>query len=107
MLCIGYESFIYGWREPIFVVPPKGAAAMPTFRSILDGIRELGLSCIGSPHSRARQLAALRKLDAHLLKDIGLTPEQVQRGLPRRAAPAQDAPRQAPIAEMRRPYLNR
>ena len=107
MLCIGYESFFYGRREPIFVVPPKGAVVMSTFRSILDGIRELGLSCMGSPRSRTRQLAALRKLDAHLLKDIGLTPEQVQRGLPRRAAPANEAPRQAPLVEMRRPSLNR
>jgi uncharacterized protein YjiS (DUF1127 family) len=53
---------------------------MSTLRLILDGIREAALCCIGSPHSRTRQLAALRNLDAHLLNDIGLTHEEARRG---------------------------
>jgi uncharacterized protein YjiS (DUF1127 family) len=51
---------------------------MFTLQSFLDEVREFWLRCIGSPHSRSRQLAALRKLDAHLLNDIGLTPEDVR-----------------------------
>jgi uncharacterized protein YjiS (DUF1127 family) len=50
---------------------------MVTLQTILDEVREFWLLCIGSPHSRSRQLAALRKLDAHLLEDIGLTPEEL------------------------------
>jgi uncharacterized protein YjiS (DUF1127 family) len=70
---------------------------MFTFRSILDGLREFALNCTGSPHSRSRQLAALRRLDAHLLRDIGLTAEEAARGVSHRAALQPDAPRQAPI----------
>jgi uncharacterized protein YjiS (DUF1127 family) len=75
---------------------------MLTFRSILDALRELGLSCIGSPHSRSRQLAALKRLDAHLLNDIGLTPEQVQG-----AEALQDLSRPAARLPMGQPSLNR
>jgi hypothetical protein len=60
---------------------------MSTFHSILDGLREFALNCTGSPHSRSRQLAALRRLDAHLLRDIGLTAEEAARAVSRRAAP--------------------
>lgn len=77
---------------------------MFAFKSILDGLREFGLCCIGSPHSRTRQLAALRKLDAHLLRDIGLTAEEAVLGVSRCTAPRQDVPRQAAGL---RPYLNR
>ena len=68
---------------------------MFSFRSILDEIRETALLCIGSPDSRTRQLAALRRLDAHLLKDIGLTPEEAREGhiLARRRG--ENAPRTA------------
>lgn len=52
---------------------------MLTLRSILARAREAVLYCAGSPHSRTRQLAALRKLDAHLLKDIGLTADEARR----------------------------
>jgi len=75
---------------------------MFTLRSLLDGVRETWLSCIGSPHSRSRQLAALKRLDAHLLKDIGLTPEQV-----RRAKALGDLPPPAPRLGLRQPSLNR
>lgn len=75
---------------------------MFTLRSIPEALREFWLLCTGSPHSRSRQLAALRKLDGHLLKDIGLTPEdlrgvKVLENLPRATAPLQ----------LGRPYLNR
>ena len=79
---------------------------MFTFRSILDSLREFALSCTGSPHSRSRQLAALRKLDAHLLQDIGLTPEEVRRGDPLRALTAENRPRRAAGLEIRGPYPN-
>jgi len=75
---------------------------MLTFRSILDGVQETWLSCIGSPHSRSRQLAALRRLDAHLLKDIGLTPEQV-----REAKALEDLPRPVAPIGLGQPSLNR
>jgi uncharacterized protein YjiS (DUF1127 family) len=93
MLCIGFQSFIYACRIAIFVGPPKGAADMVTLRSILDDIREAVLSLSGSPHSRSRQLAALRNLDAHLLKDIGITPEEASRGNGARAATPTEPPR--------------
>jgi uncharacterized protein YjiS (DUF1127 family) len=73
------ESFIYVSIRPMFTGPPKGAAEMVTLRSILDSLREAALCCIGSPDSRTRQLAALRNLDAHLLKDIGVTREEAHR----------------------------
>lgn len=79
---------------------------MPTLRSILDEIREVALSCIGSPHSRSRQLAALRKLDAHLLKDIGLTPEEVKRATIGRS-PIDRAPRQPVSMDIGTPFPNR
>jgi len=60
------------------------------------------LSCIGSPHSRSRQLAALRRLDTHLLKDIGLTPEQVQG-----AKALEDLPRSVARVGLGQPSLNR
>lgn len=80
---------------------------MFTFRSVLDVLREFALSCAGSPHSRSRQLAALRKLDAHLLMDIGLTPEDMQQGDPLRAPAAEDRPRRTVRLEIRGPYPNR
>ena len=80
---------------------------MFTFRSILDSVREFALSCTGSPHSRSRQLAALRKLDAHLLQDIGLTPEEARRGDPLRAPATKDRPRPALGLEIRGQYPNR
>jgi len=74
---------------------------MFSFRSILDDIREVALACIGSPQSRTRQLAALRKLDAHLLKDIGLTPEEAREGhfIARRRG--ENAPRSAGLMDSR------
>ena len=75
---------------------------MLTFQSILDGVQETWLSCIGSPHSRSRQLNALRRLDAHLLKDIGLTPEQV-----REAKALEDLPRPVASIGLGQPSLNR
>src|SRR5262249_7737145 len=104
MLCIGFKSFIYAGSNPILVMPPKGAAAMLTLRSILDGIHEFGLSCVGSPDSRSRQLAALRNLDAHLLNDIGLTAEEARQGFGPVAEAAKDAPHQAAGL---RPYPHR
>jgi len=65
---------------------------MLTFRSILDGFRELALTCTGSPHSKTRQLAALKRLDAHLLCDIGLTAEEAAGGVSYRVAPRPEAP---------------
>ena len=79
---------------------------MPTLRSILDAVREAALSFIGSPHSRSRQLAALRKLDAHLLKDIGLTPEEVERATIGRS-PIHPAPRRPLSLDVRTPFPNR
>ena len=93
MLCIGSKSFIYALARSIFAVPPKEAADMFTLTSALDGIREAALYCAGSPHSRIRQLAALRKLDAHLLQDIGLTADEAKRGYALRAPQRQEAPR--------------
>ena len=75
---------------------------MLTLRSLLDGVQETWLSCIGSPHSRSRQLAALQRLDAHLLKDIGLTPEQVQG-----AKALEDLPRPVAPIGLGQPSLNR
>ena len=66
---------------------------MPTLRSVLERIREAMLYCAGSPHSRTRQLAALRRLDAHLLRDIGLTAEEAERGYRLRAARPEQGPR--------------
>jgi hypothetical protein len=80
---------------------------MLTFHSILDFLREAGLRCTGSPHSRTRQLAALRRLDARLLKDIGLTPEEAKQAITRRRPAAKPEPRQAAGIEIRRPYANR
>ena len=70
---------------------------MSTFRSILDSFREAALSCIGSPHSRTRQLAALRDLDAHLLSDIGLTRDEVNQGAALRAETPKQEARLVPI----------
>ncbi len=53
---------------------------MSTLRTILEVIRETALYCSGSPHSRTRQLAALRRLDPHLLRDIGLTTDEAKQG---------------------------
>ena len=80
---------------------------MVTFRWILDSVREAALCSIGSPHSRTRQLAALRRLDAHLLADIGITPDEAERGAIWRAAPTEQAARPAVHLEIRRPYPNR
>ena len=66
---------------------------MSTLRAILDGVREAALCCIGSPHSRTRQLAALRNLDAHLLNDIGLTREEARRGNALRSVTPEQPPR--------------
>lgn len=77
---------------------------MLTFDTILDFLREFGLRCTGSPHSRHRQLAALRRLDAHLLKDIGLTPEEARSAIVRRQPALK---RQTAAMDLRRPYLNR
>jgi uncharacterized protein YjiS (DUF1127 family) len=74
------------------------------FDTILGAVRETWLSCTGSPLSRSRQLAALRKLDAHLLADIGLTPDEARRGVPFGAAMAKDAPRAAAGGEIRNAY---
>jgi uncharacterized protein YjiS (DUF1127 family) len=80
---------------------------MSTFRSILDGLREFALTCIGSPHSRTRQLAALRRLDAHLLRDIGLTAEEAARAVSHHAGPRPDATRQAPQGRIGQASLTR
>jgi uncharacterized protein YjiS (DUF1127 family) len=77
---------------------------MFTLRSILDGIQEAALRCVGSPHSRTRQLAALRNLDAHLLLDIGLTVEEARRAVSHRAESLVDSRRPAVGLE---PYPNR
>jgi uncharacterized protein YjiS (DUF1127 family) len=78
---------------------------MTTFDAILNAVREIWLSCTGSPLSRSRQLAALRKLDAHLLADIGLTPDEARRGAPFGATEAtKDAPRTAAGVEIRNAY---
>lgn len=107
MLCIDFKSFIYAWIHPIFTVPPKGAAEMATFRSILDSLREMALRCIGSPHSRTRQLAALRNLDAHLLQDIGVTLEEARRATTSRMLADVQASRQTSCLDVGRPYTNR
>jgi uncharacterized protein YjiS (DUF1127 family) len=107
MLCIDSESFIYAWIRTIFTVPPKGAAEMATFRSILDSLREIALCCIGSPDSRTRQLAALRNLDAHLLQDIGITPEEARRATASRMLEGEHTSRQTPCLDVGRPYTNR
>ena len=78
---------------------------MLSFRSILDDVRETVLYCSGSPHSRLRQLTALRNLDAHLLKDIGLTAEEVRRGGHHRAAAREELRPAAPL-EFRGTYPN-
>jgi uncharacterized protein YjiS (DUF1127 family) len=75
-------------------------------KSILESLREIALTCTGSPHSRTRQLAALRKLDAHLLADIGLTQEEASRGFALRNAATEERG-MAVRLEIRRPYLNR
>jgi uncharacterized protein YjiS (DUF1127 family) len=75
---------------------------MSIFHSIPTEIREIWLTCIGSPDSRTRQLAALRSLDAHLLSDIGLTPEQVHA-----AKALADLPRPSVRLEMGQAYLSR
>ena len=75
---------------------------MFSYRSVHAAIREFYLCCIGSPQSRSRQLAALRRLDGHLLKDIGLTPEAVER-----AQVLADPPRPAGSLRLGQPQLNR
>ena len=95
MLCIAFQSFIYARIGPIFVVPPKGAADMFSLKPILDGLREAALCCMGSPHSRRRQLAALRSLDEHLLQDIGLTPEEAKRAVSHEGVPLVAPPRRS------------
>jgi uncharacterized protein YjiS (DUF1127 family) len=80
---------------------------MPTFDTILDFLREFWLRCTGSPHSRYRQIAALQRLDAHLLKDIGLTPEEAKSAIARLRPVAKSAPRKAAAMDLRRPYPNR
>jgi len=66
---------------------------MFSLKPILDALREAALCCIGSPHSRRRQLAALRNLDAHLLKDIGITPEEARQALSHRGETLVDVKR--------------
>jgi hypothetical protein len=80
---------------------------MPSLDTILDFLREFGLRCTGSPHSRHRQLAALRRLDPHLLKDIGLTPEEAKSATAWRLPAPKTEPRQAASMDLRRPYPNR
>lgn len=80
---------------------------MSTFRLILDGLREFALNCTGSPHSRSRQLAALKRLDAHLLRDIGLTAEEAARAVSHRAAPRPETSRQAPQGRIGQASLTR
>jgi uncharacterized protein YjiS (DUF1127 family) len=83
---------------------------MLTFHSILDFLREAGLRCTGSPHSRTRQLAALRRLDARLLKDIGLTPEEAKQAIARPPSRNRDKPpasRFAGPTPTVKPYPNR
>jgi uncharacterized protein YjiS (DUF1127 family) len=107
MLCIGSQSFLYAWIRPILAVPPKGAADMFSLHSILENLREMALCCTGSPDSRLRQLSALRKLDAHLLKDIGITPEEAQRGVSWWIAAREEHARPAARLDMRRPHPSR
>jgi uncharacterized protein YjiS (DUF1127 family) len=85
----------------------KEAADMPTIDTILDALREFWLSCIGSPQSRSRQLAALQRLDAHLLKDIGLTADEARRGAPLNRAAAKNAKPRAGAVAVRGAYPNR
>ena len=85
---------------------------MSIFASILDGLREFARNCTGSPHSRSRQLAALRRLDAHLLRDIGRTAEEAARGVsygtaPRPEAPRHDASSRAAQRQIGQPSLTR
>jgi hypothetical protein len=80
---------------------------MFSYRSVLDVLQEAVLCCIGSPNSRKRQLAALRNLDAHLLKDIGVTAEEAQQGVAWRTATTESPPRPPVRLEIRRPSLNR
>jgi uncharacterized protein YjiS (DUF1127 family) len=87
-------------------MPPEGAATMLTLHSILDEVREFWLRCIGSPHSRGRQLAALRKLDAHLLRDIGLTPEDVRDATTARPGSPIWLLRPRPVSRGRKSSLN-
>jgi len=47
------------------------------------------LTMLGQMHSLAKQRADLRQLDAHLLKDLNITPEQAQKEADR---PFWDAP---------------
>jgi uncharacterized protein YjiS (DUF1127 family) len=86
-------------RTPSFHRRPKERGRHVNLHSILDGLREFALNCTGSPHSRSRQLAALRRLDAHLLRDIGLTAEEAARAVSHRAAPRREALR----SDARRP----
>jgi phosphinothricin acetyltransferase len=74
---------------------------------------ELGRYLGGSPHSRIRQLAALRDLDARLLADIGVTRAQALQGrrlddiscrwkkVMKSANPLDDAPRLRPDVVIR------
>ncbi|MFB9262624.1 DUF1127 domain-containing protein [Bradyrhizobium erythrophlei] len=45
-----------------------------------DFLIELARYLTASPHSRIRRWAALRELDDHLLRDIGLSRCEVERG---------------------------
>ena len=80
---------------------------MSPLSSILDALREFALNCTGSPHSRSRQLAALRRLDAHLLRDIGLTAEEAARGVSYGAAPQPEARRPAAQGQIGQASLTR
>jgi uncharacterized protein YjiS (DUF1127 family) len=81
---------------------------MFTLQTLLANLRELVLCCTGSPDSRLRQLTALRKLDAHLLKDIGLTPDEARRSVSWWVAARADLPRGAPgLEQLRRPHPSR
>jgi uncharacterized protein YjiS (DUF1127 family) len=104
MLCIESQSFIYVRAGLILGEPPEEAADMTTFDTILGAVREIWLSCTGSPLSRSRQLAALRKLDTHLLADIGLTPDEARRGVPFGTTCAKDTPRTSGGVEIRNAY---
>jgi hypothetical protein len=49
---------------------------------LMDLSLELGRYLIGSPRSRIRQMRALRRLNDHLLADIGLARHEVRKAYP-------------------------
>ncbi len=50
------------------------------FDIIIELSIELGLLITGSPHSRLRQRAALRRLDSRLRADVGVSRAEALRG---------------------------